>query len=302
MNVAVQAGSDPVRLETLGMLLGLAGVVLFGFTLPFTKLAVGDLPPLFVAVGRAAVASVLAAAFLLASRARMPPRSALAPLALVALGCVAGFPVLTSFALRDIPATHSAVLVGISPLATAIFAALLGRERPSRGFWIMAVAGTALVSGFALKGGGAFQLGDLLVFCAIVLVAIGYAAGGKLARTMKGEEVICWALLLSAPMTIPLSLWLGWRDAGALAAAAPAAWTGFAYVSCVSMFLGFFFWYRGMALGGIARVGQTQLTQPFITLLASSLLLGEAMEAKNYLFALAVIGVVAAGRRMQVRR
>jgi drug/metabolite transporter (DMT)-like permease len=285
------------------MLLGLAGVVLFGFTLPFTKLAVGDLPPLFVALGRAAVAAVLAAAFLLASRARMPPRSALTPLALVALGCVAGFPVLTSFALRDIPATHSAVLVGISPLATAIFAALLGRERPSRGFWIMAVAGTALVSGFALsKGGGAFQLGDLLVFCAIVLVAIGYAAGGKLARTMKGEEVICWALLLSAPITIPLSLWLGWRDASALAAAAPAAWTGFAYVSCVSMFLGFFFWYRGMALGGIARVGQTQLTQPFITLLASSLLLGEAMEAKNYLFALAVIGVVAAGRRMQVRR
>jgi drug/metabolite transporter (DMT)-like permease len=290
-------------LETRGMLLGLAGVVLFGFTLPFTKLAVTDLPPLFVALGRAAVAALLAAGFLFMTKARRPPRAALQALALVALGCVVGFPVLTSFALRDLPATHSAVLVGISPVATAIFAALLGRERPSRGFWAMALLGSGLVSGYALaKGGGAFQFGDLLVFCAIVLVAIGYAAGGKLARTMRGEEVICWALLLSAPTSIPLAIYLGWSDSAALAAAAPSAWMGFAYVSCVSMFLGFFFWYRGMALGGIARVGQTQLTQPFITLLASSLLLGEAFDPLNYLFALAVIVVVAAGRRMQVRR
>jgi drug/metabolite transporter (DMT)-like permease len=294
------AGLDP---DTRGMLLGLAGVALFGFTLPFTKLAVAELPPLFVALGRAATAALLAAAFLAASRARLPPRSAMVPLALVALGCVVGFPVLTSYALRDIPATHSAVLVGVSPLATAIFAALLGRERPSAGFWLVALLGSALVSGYAWSsGGGAFQQGDLLVAGAIVLVAIGYAAGGKLARTMKGEDVICWALLLSAPLTVPATLLLGWRGAGALDAAGWPAWAGFAYVSCVSMFLGFFFWYRGMALGGIARVGQTQLTQPFITLLASSLLLGEPMEARNYLFAAAVIGVVAAGRRMQVRR
>jgi drug/metabolite transporter (DMT)-like permease len=285
------------------MLLGLAGVALFGFTLPFTKLAVAGLPPLFVALGRAAAAALLAAAFLAAARAKLPPRSALVPLALVALGCVVGFPVLTSYALRDIPATHSAVLVGVSPLATAIFAALLGRERPSVGFWLVALLGSVLVSGYAWSsGGGAIQQGDLLVGGAIVLVAIGYAAGGKLARTMKGEEVICWALLLSSPLTVPAALLLGWRDAAALGAARWPTWAGFAYVSCISMFLGFFFWYRGMALGGIARVGQTQLTQPFITLLASSLLLGEPMEARNYLFAAAVIGVVAAGRRMQVRR
>ena len=289
--------------ETSGMLLGLAGVAIFGMTFPATRLAVADLPPVFIALGRAVAAALLAAMWLAWKRASFPPRAAMLPLALVSLGCIIGFPWLTSIALRTLPASHGAVLVGILPLATAAFSALRGNEKPSAGFWLTALAGTALVVAFALhQSGGSFHMADLLMFGAVILAAIGYTEGARLARTMGGQQVISWALVLSAPVLAPLALWLSWPHAGAIANAGLAAWLGFAYVAAFSMYIGFFFWYGGMARGGIARVGQVQLVQPFFTLAGAWLILGEPLTLSNLLFAVAVITVVAIGRRMQIKR
>lgn len=289
--------------ETSGMLLGLAGVAIFALTLPATRLAVADLPPAFVALGRALVAALLAVIWLAWKRLPFPPRAALLPLAMVALGCVIGFPWLTSIALQTLPASHGAVLIGILPLATAAFSALRGNEKPSHGFWAMALTGSLLVIGFALhQSGGSFHLADLLMFAAVLLAAVGYTEGARLARTMGGQQVISWALVLSAPLLAPLLLWLSMPHAGAIMHAGVKAWAGFAYVAAFSMYIGFFFWYGGMARGGIARVGQVQLVQPFITLAGAWLILGEPLAPSHVLFALAVIAVVAAGRKMHIKR
>lgn len=289
--------------DNKGMLLGLIGVFIFSLTLPCTRLAVQQLDADFVALGRALVAAALAGVWLRWSGAPPPPRTALAPLLAVSLGCVIGFPWLTSIAMRSLPASHGAVLVGVLPLTTAVIAALRGKERPSTGFWIAALAGAALVAGFALRqGGGSLHLADLLMFAAVLLGGLGYAEGGRLAQGLGGQQVISWALLLALPVVLPLAIWLGWSSGWRLPSAAPAAWAAFAYVSVMSMFVGFFFWYRGMALGGVIRVGQTQLLQPFLSLAGAALLLGEPLNAEQLLFALAVIGVVAAGRRLRVAR
>ena len=289
--------------ETSGMLLGLVGVAIFGLTLPATRLAVADLPPVFIALGRAVAASVLALAWLLARRLPFPPRTALLPLGVVSIGCIIGFPWLTSIALQTLPASHGAVLIGILPLATALFSALRGNEKPSFGFSAMALAGSLLVIAFALhQNGGSFHRADLLMFGAVLLAAVGYTEGARLARTMGGPQVISWALVLSAPLAAPVMLWLSWPHMEAIAGAGWKAWLGFAYVSVFSMYIGFFFWYGGMARGGIARVGQVQLVQPFITLAGAWLILGEPLALSNIGFALAVIAVVAAGRKMQVKR
>jgi drug/metabolite transporter (DMT)-like permease len=297
MTATMQALSS----EAKGMLFGLAGVAIFSLTLPFTRMAVAELDPTFVALGRALVAALLAGIWLRLRRAPFPPRASWLPLALVAGGCVIGFPWLTSMAMQTLPAAHGAVLVGILPLATALFAALRGHETPSRGFWLTALAGSALVILFALRqSGGSLQMADILMLIAVALAAIGYAEGGRLAQTMGGLAVISWALVLSAPLLLPLLL-VHFFSHG-IASAGASAWIGFAYVSVFSMFIGFVFWYRGMALGGVARVGQMQLVQPFLSLLGACLLLGEALAWSTMLFALAVIGVVALGRKMQVRR
>ncbi|ELX09590.1 drug/metabolite transporter [Janthinobacterium sp. HH01] len=297
--------------ETTGMLLGLIAVAIFSLTLPFTRLAVGGgvgasgagLSPTFVALGRALVAAVLAGGWLAWKRAPLPPRSALLPLAMVAVGCIIGFPWLTSIAMRSLPAAHGAVLVGILPLATAVFGAVLAGEKPSSGFWLMASIGSALVVGFALRqSGGSLHWADLAIFLAVLLAAMGYAAGGRLSQSLGGQQTICWALVLSAPVLLPLVAWLCRAEGAQLAAASTSAWSGFAYVSVFSMFIGFFFWYRGMALGGVARVGQVQLVQPFLSLLGAAVVLGEALEWPTVVFAIAVIAVVGTGRKMQVKR
>ncbi|MGF6273076.1 drug/metabolite transporter (DMT)-like permease [Massilia sp. UYP11] len=289
--------------EARGMLLGLVGVAMFSLTLPFTRMAVAELDPLFITLGRALGAALLAGLWLGWRRAPLPPRAALAPLALVALGVVIGFPLLCALALRSVPATHGAVLAGLLPLMTALYGALRGDERPSAAFWLMAVLGAALVIAFALsQGGGALQLADLLMFLAVAAGAVGYAEGGKLARTLGGPETISWALLVALPLVAPLLAWHCWPQARALTGVGAAAWAGLAYMTVFSMFVGFFFWYRGLALGGIARVGQVQLLQPFMSLAGAALLLGEPLTLHDSLFALAVIGVVLAGRRLHVRR
>jgi drug/metabolite transporter (DMT)-like permease len=289
--------------ETSGMLLGLAGVAIFALTFPATRLAVADLPPAFVALGRAVVAAMLAALWLAWKRMPLPPRSALLPLAVVSGGCIIGFPWLTSIALQTLPASHGAVLIGILPLATAAFSALRGNEKPSPGFWLMAMVGSALVIAFALhQSGGSFHLADLLMLAAVALAAMGYTEGARLSQSMGGQQVISWALVLSAPLLAPVLVWLSWPYGDAIAAAGIKAWLGFGYVAAFSMYIGFFFWYGGMARGGIARVGQVQLVQPFISLAAAWLILGEPLALSNLLFALAVIAVVAAGRKMQIKR
>ena len=256
--------------QSAGMLLGLIGVAIFGLTFPATRLAVAELPPVFVALGRAVAAAMLAGLWLLWKRHPFPPRAAWLPLGAVAGGCIIGFPWLTSIALQTLPASHGAVLVGILPLATAAFSALRGNEKPSAGFWAMALTGSALVIGFALhQSGGSVHQADLLMLGAVLLA--------------------------------PLLVALAWQHTGAIAAAGVKAWLGFGYVAAFSMYIGFFFWYGGMARGGIARVGQVQLVQPFITLAGAALLLGEPLALSHFLFAAAVIAVVAAGRQTRIR-
>jgi drug/metabolite transporter (DMT)-like permease len=249
------------------------------------------------------VAALLAVLWLAYKRLPLPPRTALLPLAMVSLGCIIGFPWLTSVALQTLPASHGAVLIGILPLATAAVSALRGNEKPSLGFWVMALAGSLLVIAFALhQSGGSFHMADLLMFAAVLLAAIGYTEGARLAQSMGGQQVISWALVLSAPLLAPLLLWLSWPHVDAIMDAGIKAWIGFGYVAAFSMYIGFFFWYGGMVRGGIARVGQVQLVQPFISLAAAWLILGEALAPSHVLFALAVIAVVAAGRKMQIQR
>ncbi|MCC2958208.1 DMT family transporter [Massilia sp. IC2-477] len=300
MSIAFCSRPAPPGHQGRAMLLGLIGVAMFSLTMPLTRIAVAELDPLFVTFGRALGAALLAGAWLAWKRAAPPPRAALLPLALVAAGCIIGFPLFTSVALRTLPASHGALLVGVLPLVTALYSALRGYERPSRGFWGMALLGSSLVIAFALfQGGGALHRADLLVFAAVASAAVGYAEGGRLSRSLGGPEVICWALLLAAPAVAPIVLWQGVPQASEVGL---AAWLSFGYVTAISMFVGFFFWYRGLALGGVARVGQVQLLQPFLSLVGAALLLGEALSFANCAFALAVAAVVFAGRRMAVRQ
>jgi len=286
------------------MLLGLLGVIVFSATLPMTRLAVAELHPMFIAFGRAAVAGIAAALLLGLRRPPWPSARQWRLLAETALGVVIGFPLFSSIAMTTLPAAHGAIVVGLMPLATAMAAVLFAGERPSIGFWLCALLGTALVTGYAASEGGGITPGDWSLLLAVGLGALGYARGGLLSRDMDGDLVISWALVLSLPLTVAVSLWSiagGWAAGVPLREVGWPAWLGFAYVSLFSMWIGFFFWYRGLAAGGVARVGQTQLLQPFFTVLVAALVLGEALEGKTLGFAAAVVATVAVGRRAQVR-
>ena len=279
----------------IGLLYGFAGVASFSLTLPATRVAVAALDPVFVGLGRAVVAAVLAAIVLAVRRVPWPGWALLPRLALVAGGVVVGFPLFSAWAMRTVPAAHGAVVIGLLPLATAVAGALIAHERPTRLFWACAIFGSAVVVGFALwQGGGAPQAADGLLVLAVVAAAIGYAEGARLARTMGGWQVISWSLVIAVPVVaVPTAMSV---DARLLSAPA-SAWVGFAYVSVVSMFLGFFVWYRGLAQGGIAAVGQVQLLQPFLTIFASALLLGEQIDSATIVAAALVIASIALGRR-----
>ncbi len=287
-----------------GMWLGLLGVAIFALTLPFTRLAVGTaeaplMSGLFVAMGRAVAAAALSAAWLLWRRAPWPRTQDWVPLALTALGVVLGFPLLTSIAMRHVEAVHASVIVGVLPLATAAVGALLHRQRPSLGFWACAGLGSALVVMFALLHSGSTGLhlspADALLLGAMLCAAVGYGYGARLSQHMQAEHVICWALLLALPVTLPLAVW-SWPDQ-----ALPAsAWGAFGYVAVFSMWLGFFAWYRGLALGGTVRVSQVQLAQPFLSMVFAVPLLGESLDAATVGFGLAVVATVFIGKRMPV--
>jgi drug/metabolite transporter (DMT)-like permease len=284
--------------ETKGLWLGLAGVTLFAMTTPMTRLAVGSvadpqLPPLFVTAGRAALAAVLSAIYLLLTRAPLPKARHLGPLLLSAIGTVIGFPLFLSLALRQVDAMHAAVVTGLLPLGTAVVAAIALRQRPSIGFWTCAVLGFVLVLGFALYAGGGVSSADALLLLAVLSASVGYVAGARLSAEWSAEHVICWVLVLSVPLTWPVT-WLSWPTQ----AASASAWLGFGYVTLFSMWIGFFAWYRGLALGGTMRVSQVQLVQPFLTLLFAVPVLGERLDAVTLLFSLAVIATVFAGKKM----
>jgi drug/metabolite transporter (DMT)-like permease len=288
--------SDDIK----GYLLGLVAVVFFGLTLPATRVAVAGLDPVFVGLGRAVVAAALAALILLATRQPWPSRAQLARLALVAAGVVIGFPLFSAIAMQTAPAAHGGVVLGILPLATAVAGALFAGERPSMGFWLCGLVGAAAVTVFALWDGGAeLHAADSLLLASMVSVAVGYAVGGDLSRTLGSWQVICWALIVSLPFTTVAAA-LTFPDAPA--AVPRASWTAFFYVAVFSQLVGFFAWNAGLVLGGIARVGQTQLIQPFVTIAASALLLGETVGPRTIGFAAFVMAVVALGRKMRVTR
>ncbi|MGQ8629916.1 DMT family transporter [Agrobacterium sp. DKPNP3] len=284
---------------TSGWLSGLTGVVIFSGSLPATRLAVTGFDPVFLTVARASIAGLLALALLFLFRQKRPARDDLTSLFIVSLGVVVGFPLLTALALRHVTSAHSIVFVGLLPLATAIFAVLRGGERPRPVFWLFSCLGSALVAGFSLSNSFASGIetsltGDLLMFGAIIVCGLGYAEGAALSRKLGGWQVISWALVLSLPVMLPLAFVSG---PDTLAGIAPQAWGGLAYVSLFSMLIGFIFWYRGLALGGIAAVGQLQLLQPFFGLALAASLLHEDVSPVMIAVTMVVVLCVAGARR-----
>ncbi|QBS44770.1 DMT family transporter [Nocardia sp. CS682] len=268
---------------------GLLGVAAFSFTMPLTRIAVGGLSPLFIGSGRAVVAAVLAGVALAVTRQAFPSGTQWVRLAVVAAGVVVGFPVLTSYALTVTPASHGAVVVGLLPAATAVMAVLRTGERPARAFWLFSLAGAIAAVVFALVEGGGFgevHVADLLLFGAVVAAAVGYAEGGLLAREIGSWQTVSWALVLSAPLMLTLA---GVAVAEQAPAATAVEWACFAYLSVVSMYLGFFAWYRGLAIGPMARVSQVQLVQPVMSICWAALLLGERIGWLTFAGGLVVI-------------
>ena len=293
------ATANPLLLGA-GALWGTVGVVGFSFTLPATRLAVMELDGTLVGLGRGVIAAGFAALLLVALRQPLPPRTLWGRLAVVAAGVVVGFPLFSAWALQHVPAAHGAVIVGLTPAATAVMAVIRAGERPSLGFWLASLLGLVAVLIFAAVQGAGWPVpADGLILIAVVLGALGYAEGGQLARTLGGWQVISWALVLSAPVLAPIVAVSAARHG---LAASPLAWASVAYVSLVSMYLAFFAWYRGLALGGVARVGQVQLMQPVLTLVWSALLLGEHIGWSMIAASAAVLGCVALTQRARVAR
>ena len=280
------------RQQWLGLAMGALGVLIFSFSLPATRAASPELGGFTVGLGRAVVAAILSIIVLAVRRERFPGRQYIPSLFIVSLGVIIGFPVLTSLALQKVNASHGAIIIGITPAITAIMAVLRGGERPPLPFWLSCAFGVVAILLFALsEGQGQLQFEDMLLLIAVVLVALGYAEGGKLSRILGGWRVICWALVISLPfLIIPVIVSVAGRDFSTIST---NAWLGFSYVSVFSMFLGFFAWYAGLGLGGIARVGQVQLLQPILTLIWSGGLLHESIKPLTIAAAVMVLVSVA---------
>ena len=284
-----------------GLVWGFVGVLAFSFTLPLTRVAVGGFSPLFIGSGRAVVAALLAALVLAATRQRLPRGAQWWRLAIVAAGVVAGFPLLTSYALTTASASHGAVVIALLPAATAVLAVLRSHERPPVPFWVFAALGAVAALAFAsLRGGGIGSLAwsDLLFFGAVIAAAVGYAEGAVLSRELGSWQTISWALVIAAPVMAVLTV-VSWVQQPP--DAAPVEWAAFGYLAAVSMFLGFFAWYRGLAIGPVTRVSQVQLVQPVLTLIWSALLLREELTLPLLLGGLVVILCAALAVRVRLR-
>ncbi|MDA7417033.1 DMT family transporter [Xenophilus arseniciresistens] len=295
----------PANQETLGMWLGVLGVAFFAITLPMTRLATGtadapQLSPWFVTLGRAALAGLLSAVFLLVTRSPRPQAHQWKPLGMAVLGNVIGYPLLLAYALRVVTASHAAVITALLPLVSAMVAAWVLHQRARPGFWICAAVGSALVVLFSVLrasqhtgGGFGFEWADLLLVGAVIAASFGYIYGAQVTPALGAERVICWVCVLALPLTLPATVLL-WPQQPV----ATSAWVGFVYVGVFSMWIGFFAWYRGLALGGALRVSQTQLLQPFLSILAAVPLLGEALDAVTLGFAAAVVVTVVISKKL----
>ncbi|AZE78903.1 DMT family transporter [Pseudomonas synxantha] len=281
--------------STQGWINGFIGVVIFSGSLPATRLAVMEFDPVFLTMLRATLAALLGICLLWLFKEQRPARQQWAPLIIVALGVVIGFPLLTALALQYVTSAHSIVFIGLLPLATAVFGVLRGGERPRPVFWLFSTLGSLLVMGYALAQGlSAAPAGDLLMLLAVLVCGLGYAEGAKLSRSLGGWQVICWALAVSLPVVVPLSLLLAPSSFNGISL---PAWLSLGYVSLFSMLIGFVFWYRGLAQGGIAAVGQLQLLQPFFGLALAAGLLDEQVSLGMVLVTVAVIGCVAGAKK-----
>ena len=282
-----------------GLWWGLLGVAAFSFTVIFTRIAVGGLSPMFVGSARAVIAALLAATALAVTKQRLPTGTQCARLAVVAGGVVVGFPLLTSYALTTAAASHGAVVIALLPAATAVIAAIRGKERPPKSFWTMAAVGAVTALVFAMLHGGDFgrlNWSDLLLFGAVAAAAIGYAEGGMLSRELGSWQTVSWALVIASPLMIVLTVvsMIHQQPAGT-----PIQWAALSYLAVVSMFLGFFAWYRGLAIGPMAQVSQVQLVQPVLSIIWAALLLGEELTWSTILGGGAVI--VCAGVAVRIR-
>ena len=298
---AILASPHPLSTRA-GLWWGLLGVTAFSFTLPLTRVALGALSPQFIGAGRAVVAAALAAVALLVTRQLWPTRRQWARLCIVAGGIVIGFPMLTSYALQTAPASHGAMVIGLLPAATAVMAVIRGKERPSRSFWVFALLGAIAALFFTSLqhgGWGGLHWSDVLLFGAVVAAAVGYAEGGLLARELGAWQTVSWALLAAAPLMVAL---LASTMTEEWPRASTAQWAAFLYLGVVSMFLGFFAWYRGLAIGPMAQVSQMQLAQPVMTMLWAALLLGEHLGMATILGGSAVILSAALAVRARSRR
>lgn len=295
MDTSAKAQRLATNRSHAGWLNGLIGVIIFSGSLPATRIAVLEFTPLFLTVARASIAGAVALCLLLLLGEKRPDRRQLMPLMIVASGVVIGFPLLTALALQYVTSAHSIVFVGLLPLATAVFAVLRGGERPRPVFWLFSLLGSALVVGFACAQGlSASPLGDLLMLLAIVVCGLGYAEGATLSRTLGGWQVICWALVLALPLMLILTLVSAPPSLSSISA---PSWLSLGYVSLFSMLIGFVFWYRGLAEGGTAAVGQLQLLQPFFGLTLAATLLHEHVSVGMLVVTVGVILCVAGARR-----
>jgi len=289
-----------VNKETKGMLIGFIGILIFSLTLPVSKIAVLSFDPYFIAFGRATLAGIVALAYLLAKKELIPSKTDFSKFVVISLGVVFGFPIFTTVAMTEGSSSHGAVILGMMPLAATVIGVIRFKERPSPSFWLVSLLGAALVVVYALlKNSGSFTYIDGLLVLGGICACVGYAEGGELSRKMNPRVVISWALVVSLPVNIVMSYFTFNMQ---YLNASPIAWTSFIYLSLFSMFIGFFFWYEGLAIGGIARVSQVQLTQPFCTLVAASVLLGDSLTVMNLVFAFLVVSTVILGKRMVVKR
>lgn len=291
--------SSPASRERFGLLLGFIGMVIFGGTLPATRIAVAEIDPIALTALRTAIAGVCSLALLLVLRRPLPPRALWRQLVIAMLCVAVFFPLLMSMGMQRVDASHGGVVLGVLPIATALVAVAITHERPRPLFWIASIAGAALVIAFSLRqGGGTFSTGDLLLFAAVVVSAVGYAFSGRLTSHMPGWEVISWILVIGLPLSIPAAVLTMPHDVGQIAL---KPWLGLLYVALFSQWIGFFAWNAGLAMGGIARVSQVQLLQPFVTFALAAFFNDETITLQILLFAAAVVVTVAISTRTRAK-
>ena len=288
-----------LSIETKGMLIGFVGISIFSLTLPFTQMAVNEMSPFFVAFARASIAGICALILLIFTKSKFPNKIQIRRLIIIVIGVIYGFPIFTSIAMKTLPSSHSGIVLGILPLAMSLFAAIKYKEKPSSSFWMISIFGTFIVISYTfIDNNGSLMIEDLWLLFAILFAAIGYSEGGTLAKEMGSIRVISWALVISLPINLFASYLFYEINYTSISFQAIISLT---YVGLFSMFIGFFFWYKGIAIGGISRVGQVQLIQPFLTIVGAYFLTNEKITTLNILFAFMVLIVIIIGRKTKIQ-